>query len=160
MLPSENSLLDSPTGIRLSLSGADGCASLVLEVEPSNLLGVCQKDNVLLRNGASRLVPETGRWNPQCVEHLGRHVLVITVDPPESGAQIAAMLKSFPGDCRGGDVFIRRHGLTSLVTQEGYDILVGCFRASSGQPIAPNVDSGEPATAQPIEFGPDSVTTW
>ena len=139
---------------------AGGCAYLVIGVEPSNLLGVYPKDNAVLQNGVSRFVRETVRWNPQCIEHLGKHVLVITVEPPENGAQIAAMLKSFPGVCREGDVFIRRHGLTNLATQEDYDMLVGRFRASSGQPIALTVDSREPVTALPIEFGPDSVSTW
>ena len=145
---------------------AGGCAYLVLGVEPGNVLGVSPIDNAVLQARVSRYVRETVRWSPQYIEFDGKHVLVITIEPPQSGDLIAAMLKSYQSEdskgsvCREGDVFTRHHGRTDLATQEAFDMLARRISATPRQPIAVTIETQDIVTALPVEFGPDVIDTW
>ena len=118
-------IADSPTGIRLCPSyGQGGCSYLVIGAEPGNVSGDTPVDNAILHAGISRFVRQTVRWSPQYIKQEGKQVLVITVESPEFGDQIVAMLTSYQSNergasvCREGDVFIRRHGRTDLAGQQ------------------------------------------
>ena len=143
-----------------------GCAYLVIGVEPGNLAGVNPIDNANLHAGVSQFVRETVRWNPQYIEHHGKRVLVITVEPPESGDQIAAMLRSYQSDsrgssvCREGDVFIRRHGKTDLATQDDFDMLVKRFGTGAERTNSLTVQALETVSAIAVECGPDQIDRW
>ena len=95
---------------------AGGCSYLVIGAEPGNVNGITPIDNAILHDGISRFVRDTVRWNPEYIQHEGKQILVITVEPPEHGDQIVAMLSDFQShkrgtsSCRKGDVFVRRHG--------------------------------------------------
>ena len=143
-----------------------GCAYFVIGVEPGSLVGVIPIDNADLHTGVSRFVRETVRWNPQYVEYQGKRVLVITVEPPESGDQIAAILRSYQSDsrgssvCREGDVFIRRHGKTDLATQDDFDMLVKRFGTGGERANNLTVRALGTVTAVPVECGPDEIDRW
>ena len=143
-----------------------GCAYLVIGVEPGNLAGVNPIDNADLHAGVSRFVRETVRWNPQYIEHRGRRVLVITVEPPESGDQIAAMLRAYQSDsrgssvCREGDVFIRRHGNTDLATQDDFDMLVNRFGTGAERANTISVQTLGTVSAITVECGPVEIDAW
>ena len=139
---------------------AGGCAYLVLGVEPGNVLGVSPIDNAVLQARVSRYVRETVRWSPQYIEFGGKHVLVITVEPPQNGDLITAMLKSYPDVCREGNVFIRRHGRTDLATQEDYDILLQRFATGAEQATGISVQPIGVATAISVACGPHEVAAW
>ncbi len=145
---------------------AGGCSYLVIGVEPGNVSGVSPVDNADLHARISRFVRDTVRWSPQYVQHEGKQVLVITVEPPEPGDQIVAMLADFQSNersawgCRKGDVFIRRHGKTELAGQEDYDMLVRRFAASAAQASGISVEVLHTATAVPVACGPDAVSEW
>ena len=145
---------------------AGGCSYLVIGVEPGNVSGVSPVDNADLHARISRFVRDTVRWSPQYVQYEGKQVLVITVEPPEPGDQIVAMLADFQSNergvrgCRKGEVFIRRHGKTEGAGQEDYDMLVRRFAASAAQASGTSVKVLHNATAVPVACGPDAVAEW
>ena len=145
---------------------AGGCSYLVIGAEPGNIRGVSPIDNENFHAGVSRFVRETVRWSPQYIQHEGKQVLVITVEPPEYGDQIVAMLTSYQSHergtygCRKGDVFLRRYGRTDLAGQEDYDMLVRRFAASSEQASGISVQILDTVTAIPVACGSDDITTW
>ena len=109
---------------------ASGCAYMILGAEPGHVGGVNPIDNADLHTGISRYVRSTVRWSPQYIRYDGKQVLVVTVEPPEYGDPIVAMLTGFQPQersgfrLREGDVFIRRHGKTEPAKQEDYDMLL------------------------------------
>ena len=114
-----------------------GCAYLVIGVEPGIKNGIKPIDNANLQAGILRFVRSNVRWSPQYIQHQGKDVLVITVEPPEYGDEIVAILTDYQSPtgnvCRKGDVFIRRHGKTDLATQDDFDMLVKRFSAGAEQ---------------------------
>ena len=118
-------------------------------------------DNADLNAGISRFVRETVRWNPQYIQHERRQVLIVTVEPPENGDQIVAMLTDYQSHdgsarvCRKGDVFIRRYGKTDLAGQEGYDMLVRRFAASVERASDVGVQVIGSLIAVPVACGSD-----
>ena len=143
---------------------ARGCAYLVIGVEPGNVAGVNPIDNANLDAGISRFVRPTVSWSPQYIQYHGKEVLVLTIEPPEYGDQIVAMLADFQSPkgnvCRKGDVFIRRHGRTDIATQEDYDMLVERFGADSRVVDDLQVHALSPVTAVPVACGPSEVREW
>ena len=145
---------------------AGGCSYMVVGAEPGNVSGVAPIDNANLHAGISRFVRQTVRWSPQYIQYEGKQVLVITVEPPEHGDQIVAMLTSYQSHersanvCRKGDVFVRRQGSTDLAAQEDFDMLVRRFAASAEQASGINVEVLEPVTAVAAGCDPDDITTW
>ena len=145
---------------------AGGCSYLVVGAEPGNVSGVSPIDNADLHAGVSRFVRETVRWSPQYIQHAGTLVLVVTVEPPEYGGQIAAMLASYQshergtGGCREGDVFIRRHGKTDLAGQEDFDMLLRRFASGEERASGISVQALDTVTAVPVSCSTDDITTW
>ncbi len=143
---------------------AGGCAYLVIGVEPGNVSGVSPIDNAILDAGISRFVRT--RWSPQYVGHKGKQILVITVEPPERGSRIAAMLTAYTSSERGaftfrkGDVFLRRHGRTELAEQDDYDMLVERFAADAEEASGMTVEPLTPVAAVPVACSSDEVTAW
>ncbi len=145
---------------------ADGCAYLVIGVEPGNLGGVSPVDNAMLHSGISRFLGPAVRWSPQYIEHAGRRVLIITVEPPAYGDRIVAMLVAYEPQergtsvCRKGDVFVRRHGSTDRAIQEDYDMLTRRFASGAEQATGLRIEVVAPVTAVPVTCGPDEVLAW
>ena len=139
---------------------------MVVGTEPGNASGVVPVDNANLHAGISRFVRQTVRWNPQYIEYEGKQVLVITVEPPEFGDQIVAMMTSYQSNergssvCREGDVFIRRQGRTDHAIQEDFDMLVRRFTGGAERASGISVRVLGTATAVPVEFNSDSIATW
>ena len=148
----------------VAMRQAGGCAYLVIGSEPGNVNGVSLIDNAILDAGISRFVRASVRWSPQCIQHQGKEILVITVEPPEYGDPIAAMLTSYESPdgnvCRRGDVFIRRHGRTDLATQEDYNMLVQRFAAEGVQANGMRVAPQGAVPAVPVVSGPDEIEVW
>ena len=145
---------------------ADGCAYLVIGVEPGNLGGVSPVDNAMLHSGISRFLGPTVRWSPQYIEHVGKRVLLITVESPAYGDRIVAMLVAYEPQergtsvCRKGDVFVRRHGSTDRATQEDYNMLARRFATGAEQATGFRIEVMAPVTAVPVTCGPDEVLAW
>ena len=145
---------------------ADGCSYLVIGAEPGNVGGVTPIDNANLHAGISRFVRQSVRWSPQYIQHEGNQVLVITVEAPEYGDQIVAMLTSYQSNdrgssvCREGDVFIRRHGRTDLAGQQDYDMLVRRFTASGERASGVGVQVLNDVTAVPVDCDSQVITAW
>ena len=150
----------------LSRQQAGGCAYLVLGAEPGNVGGVRPVDNAKLHAGVSRFVGTAARWSPQYIAYEGQQVLVITVEPPEYGDPIRAMLTAYePNErhrsrCRRGDVFLRRYGRTDLATQADYDMLVHRFAAGAEQARGISVQPLEVVTAVAVACGPNEIRAW
>ena len=144
---------------------AGGCSYLVVGAEPGHVVGVKPIDSANLHSGISRYVRNTVRWNPQYIEHEGKQVLIFTVEPPEPGDPIVAMLRDFQSNergtssCRKGDVFVRRHGKTELAEQEDYDMLALRFAASAELASEMSVELLE-AAAVPVACGSDVIANW
>ena len=145
---------------------ADGCAYLVIGVEPGNLGGVSPVDNAKLHAALSRFLRTEVRWSPQYIGFEGQQVLVITVEPPEYGDPIISMLTSYePRErgasvCRKGDVFIRRHGSTDRATQGDYDMRARRSSTGAEQATGFKVEAIAPVTAVPVACGPGEVAAW
>ena len=145
---------------------AGGCSYLVIGAEPGNVGGVTPVDNAILHAGISRFVRQTVRWSPQYIQQEGKQVLVITVESPEFGDQIVAMLTSYQSSergasvCREGDVFIRRQGRTDLAGQQDYDMLVRRFAASGERVSGIGVQVLNDVTAVPVACESHVITTW
>ena len=143
---------------------AGGCSYLVIGIEPGNTSGVNPIDNANLLAGVARYLRSTVRWSPQYILHQGKDVLIITVEPPEFGDDIVAILRDYQSPtgnvCRKGDVFIRRHGKTDPATQDDYDMLVQRFSAGAEQADGMSVRASGDVTALPVASGPDEVEHW
>ena len=141
-----------------------GCAYLVIGAEPGNVTEISSIDNADLDAGISRFLRSTVRWSPQYIQHLEKGVLVVTIEPPEYGDPIVAMLadyQSLAGNvCRKGDVFIRHHGRTVPATQDDYDMLVRRFAAGEEQVGAMSIRPLCEVTAVPVAHGPSEVRSW
>ena len=123
-------------------------------------------DNADLLSCVSRYIRNTVRWSPQYLAHNGKQILVVTVEPPEFGDSIVAMLKEYTDqtgatECRKGDVFVRRSGKTELATQDDYDMLAERFAASETQASdGITVEEIEPVTVVAVRCTPDEQRTW
>ena len=141
-----------------------GCAYLVIGVEPGYTSGVNPIDNANLHAGVTRFVRSTVRWSPQYIEHQGKKVLVISIEPPEYGDEIVAILADYHSPagnvCRKGDVFIRSHGKTDHATQDDYDMLVQRFSAGAEQADGMSVRASSDVTAIAVASGPDEAGHW
>ena len=142
---------------------AGGCGYIVVGAEPGNVPGVTPVDHADLSSGVSRFVGPAVRWDPRYIECRGRQVLVVTVEPPEFGHPIRAILRAHqPGSgfrMRQGDVYVRSHGRTDLATQADYDMLNRRYAASREQITDIRVDSMGTVSAVPVECGPERIRT-
>ena len=106
---------------------------MVLGVEPGSVIGVSPIDNASLSAGIGRFLRNSVGWSPQYAPYEDKQILVITVEPPEFGDPIVAMLREFQTneprsrEFNKGDVFIRRHGRNDRAEQEDFDMLVRRF---------------------------------
>ena len=141
-----------------------GVAYLVIGVEPGNINGIKPIDNANLQSGILRFVRPNVRWSPQYIRQRGKDVLVITVEAPEFGDEIVAILRDYQSStgnvCRKGDVFIRRHGKTDPATQDDFDMLVKRFSAGAEQVDGMSVRAASDVTAIAVASGPDEVGHW
>ena len=141
-----------------------GCAYLVIGVEPGIAIGISPIDNAILHAGVVRFVHSGVRWNPQYVQHQGKHVLIITVEPPEYGDEIVAMLAGLQSQagnvCRKGAVYIRSHGKTDHATQDALNMLVKRFAAGPQQADGMTVRAASEVTAIPVASGAGEVEHW
>ena len=145
---------------------AGGCAYLVIGAEPENVAGIKPVDNAELNAGVSRFVRSSVRWNPQYVGFKGQQVLVITVEPPNYGDPITAILTEYGTGGRKsrvvgeGDVFVRYSGSTGRATQDDYDMLVQRYAAVREQLTGITVDAIGTVSAVPVAYGTEEIEAW
>ena len=145
---------------------AGGCAYLVIGAEPENVVGVEPVDNAELNAGVSRFVRSSVRWNPQYIGFKGQQILVITVEPPNYGDPISAMLTEYGTDVRmsrvvgKGDVFVRYSGSTGRATQDDYDMLVQRYAAVREQLTGITVDAIGTVSVVPVAYGTEETEAW
>ena len=144
---------------------AGGCSYLVIGVEPGNSSGVISIDNAKLQDGISRFLRPAVRWSPQYIQHRENEVLVITVEPPEFGDHIAAVLADYQDNsgtniCRKGDVFIRRHGKTDRAGQDDYNMLAQRFAGGETHVSGISVHVLGTVTALSVECTPEDIAAW
>ena len=145
---------------------AGGCSYLVIGAEPGNVTGVTPIDNARLQAGISRFVRQEVRWNPQYIQHGEKQVLAITVEPPQYGDQIVAMLTDYQSDrrnfsvCRKGDVFIRRHGRTDRAGQDDYGMLVQRFASGKMHATGISIKVLGSVSALSVRSTPEDIAAW
>lgn len=144
---------------------AGGCGYLIIGAEPGSVTGVTPIDNAKLQAGISRFVRQEVRWNPQYIQHKDKQVLVITVESPESGDHIVAMLADYQDNsgnniCRKGEVVIRRHGRTDHAGQDDYNMLAQRFAGGETHVSGISVHVLGTVTALSVECTPEDIAAW
>lgn len=101
-----------------------GAGILIVGVEPRSLKGVHPLDPAKLRPHIEAIVGGASgpKWVHRYVELDGVKVLVVTVDPPQSGDRIFTARKS-SDKVVSGRVYIRRHGRTEQAEAADMDML-------------------------------------
>ena len=125
----------------------EGCAYILLGVEPGNLVGTPVIDPADIDNRLSKYIsPGQPRWRPAYVKVDGEDVLVITVEGPRDGDPIFTLQQGYD-KYAAGRVFVRRHGKTeeagpadirALEARGRADrpkVELGVVRADDGSPL-------------------------
>lgn len=87
-----------------------GHGVIVIGLEPGNLVGAREIDPAELHDKVSALIAAPApKWDATPVTYEGKHVLVITVDPPRQGDPIA-VIGSSSGEVEDGHVYVRKLG--------------------------------------------------
>jgi hypothetical protein len=121
----------------LALRWFEGCAYFVAGASPGELNGTSVVDAASLED---MLAPYVGKgpagpdWSPDYVELDGKHVLVITIEPPRMGHPIWTLLKEYTPDkgearLHPGAVFARQEASTE--TASPADIVMLARRAAA-----------------------------
>jgi hypothetical protein len=93
-----------------------GHAVIIIGLEPGNLAGAREVDPADLHNSINQLLAAPApAWDPTPLTYKGKHVLVITVDPPRQGDPIACIGKN-SGDAIDGHVYVRKQGKSERAT--------------------------------------------
>ena len=87
-----------------------GTAYMIVGAEPGNVPGIERVDFAVLHDMVGKYVAGV-RWEPHYVEYAGKDVLVVVVEPPQSGDDIHVLQKSYEG-YRQGTPFHRGPGKT------------------------------------------------
>jgi Schlafen, AlbA_2 len=105
-----------------------GCAYLLCGVEPGDVQGVAVVDPADLVQGIGRYtgMADGPRWDIDYVYFMSRHILVITVEPPEWGDRIHTLRKAYDKFVEGS-VYIRRAGQTVQATTSEVQMLAERF---------------------------------
>lgn len=97
----------------------DGCAYVVVGVEPGAHPGVTRIDPAQLTAKVDRYVGGVNgpAWEPRYVDHSGVSVLVVTVEAPRAGDPGWPLRKAF-NNAAEGTLFVRRKGSTNPASSD------------------------------------------
>jgi hypothetical protein len=144
---------------------AAGHAYLIVGAEAGAVGGVEAIDSAHLDDGVARFCggADGPGWEPDYVELDGRHVLVVTVDPPREGDPIWPLRKTYtdPGGKtqHDGRIFIRRRGLTvGAPSSAEIDMLTRRSRAQTGGLDLEILLAG--SRVAPIDLGEEARERW
>lgn len=107
----------------------EGCAYMIVGIEPNNVEGVIPVDHAKLEQG---LDPYLGghsgpSWSPQYVTVDGKQVLVVTIEAPRQGDRMFPLRKTFQTSAGvtvpDGTVFVRHQAKTERATAADHDML-------------------------------------
>jgi hypothetical protein len=106
----------------------EGCAYLLVGVEPGVLAGVEIVDAAKLESGLLSYIGSEVQWRADYVDVDDRAVLVVSVEPPKWGDPIHPVRKSFLGNAdetilAAGTVFVRHQASTDPATPSDIDDL-------------------------------------
>jgi Schlafen, AlbA_2 len=138
---------------------AEGCAYLLLGVEPGGLHGVERIDPATLE---SWMLPYLGpdlQWDAAPVDLDGKTVLVITVEAPRWGDSAFPLRKALD-PYADGTIFVRRLGKTERASAAEIDQLFA--RAARGAQVL-QVSLGwwsSPGVVTPIEIPKGAIQAW
>jgi Putative DNA-binding domain len=111
---------------------AEGYAYLIIGAEPGAVPGIDPIDSGDLTARLRAYVGDKITWHSQYVTVQGKHVLVITVDPPRAGDSIHPLRKQMQS-IQAGEIFIRLGGQTSKARSEHIEMLEQRCKASASQ---------------------------
>jgi hypothetical protein len=139
---------------------AEGCAYLLLGVEPRRLDGVEQVDPAVLESWVRPyLEPNGPQWDAAYVELDGKAVLVVTVEAPRWGDPAFPLRKALD-PLEDGTIFIRRLGKTERASAAEIDQLFA--RAARGTQVL-QVAVGSWSSANiitPVEVQQADTDAW
>lgn len=139
-----------------------GCGYVVLGVEPERCGGVARIDPATLEPQIqSFLGPDGPTWDSRWIEFKGEDVLVVIVDPPQSGDPPRTLRKEF-GKYHEGTLFVRRNGATHAANSQDVSRLVSRSQANHG-PSNLDVELSPPDGAlvvAPIDVGETAIARW
>lgn len=108
----------------------DGCAYLVVGVEPGGLTGTTAHDPADVERWLGRYVASgEPQWRVDYMEADGRTVMLISVEAPRAGHPPFTLRKAY-GTFEEGAIFVRRNGLTERANS--HDVARLTQRASAG----------------------------
>jgi hypothetical protein len=137
----------------------EGCACLLLGVEPGDVAGIDAIDSAQLQQGVSRYLPPDGpEWDPDVEEVDGVAVLVVTVEAPRWGDDIWTF-RHGRDPLRDGDIFIRRPGKTDRASGAEMEMLQRRARRSAGQ-LELDVDLWQPVSVRPVALDDEARDRW
>jgi hypothetical protein len=118
----------------------NGCAYLLVGVEPGALAGVKLVDAAKLESGLTPYIGPLIQWRPDYVEVDGKAVLVVAIEPPQAEDPIHAVRKSFSDEqrelLRDGDVFVRHHASTDPAKHTDYEALSRRAASSAAEELS------------------------
>jgi Putative DNA-binding domain len=102
----------------------EGCAYLIVGVEPNNCAGVNRIDPADLSVKVDHYVGGVNgpAWDPHYLDFQGVSVLVVTVEPPRQGDPVRPLRKELT-PAQDGTIFVRRKGLTARGNAAEIDML-------------------------------------
>jgi hypothetical protein len=138
---------------------SEGCAYLLLGVEPGAVTGVEQIDPAILDEWTRPYLGSELRWDPDYVELDGKVVLVITVEAPRWGDPLYPLRKAFDRYA-DGTIFVRRPGKTDRASSREIDQLSA--RAARGaQDLKVRLDwRSNPNIIAPVEYREHETRAW
>jgi len=142
-----------------ALRSFDGCAYLLLGVEPGRLEGCPAWDPANLDGWIGRYVsPGFPRWHPEYLRVDGADVLVCVVEPPRPGDAICTLQRAFEGFA-AGRIFVRRGGRTDEADPAAVRALEARLRAVAPE-LRVDVALAEGAIVQPIACRRGAFQAW
>jgi hypothetical protein len=141
----------------------EGLGYFVLGVEPGNVCGTALVDPADLDTGISPYLggADGPAWSPHWVSHAGVHVLVVVIEPPSDGDEIATLRREGPGYRRGA-IFVRKHGKTDLADDADIQMLQDRLRASAASTpeLEVTVAGAVPLPWFDLSGGHEVITAW
>jgi hypothetical protein len=151
-----------------------GCAYVMLGVAPGELKGTPVYDSAKIESWLAPYVgrtPDGPEWISTYVEVEGKHVLVLTIEPPKPGDPIWTCRRDFSADpkaagydpkivLREGAIYVRHKASTEEATAADVAMLqrrlLGGRRRIGGISVLVTPDS----RAVPVDVNPETVAAW
>jgi hypothetical protein len=139
---------------------SDGCAYVLIGVEPGDLAGTAPIDIATLEQRITSYTgPDGPEWDANYVEYDSKYVLVVTVEAPRWGDTIFALAKNV-GPYENGRVFVRRPGRTTPARAEELQRLVERARLTRRTPQLEVAWFTDPPAMPPLEILEADTEKW